>query len=207
MAVPTSQLLTRKDIILVTALYMFSERGYKEVTVRQIAHAVGIHVSSLYNHFASKEEILTALYDLYAVHLQQAEPDIEELLRLAETAPPHEVLMRLDYHVDPSIQDIMNRILSVAVREFRIDARSEQFIREHIIEKSTRAVTALLTRMIELGRIEPVNVRVMTDILATYSVGAVLLNNTALQINLGEWRAGLEMIWSLIKPIDTQLCS
>jgi len=200
MPAPDSQILTKKDVVLVTALYLFSENGYKEVTVRQIAKAVGINVSSLYNHFASKEEILAALYDMYTDHLQKVEPDLEELLRLAETEPPHEVLMRLDYHVDPSVQDIMYRILGIATREFRIDSRSEQFMREHVLEKPTKSITLLLNRMMELGRIEPIDVDAIASLLATYSIGAVLLNNTALEIGLDAWRRGLQISFSFIKP-------
>ena len=51
--------------ILKYALKLFSDKGYKATTVRDIAKAVGIEQSALYNHFKNKEEILeTLIHDL-----------------------------------------------------------------------------------------------------------------------------------------------
>jgi len=50
-----------KDKILKTALKLFSSKGYKATTVRDIAGAIGIKQSALYNHFKNKDEILETL--------------------------------------------------------------------------------------------------------------------------------------------------
>ena len=50
-----------KDKILKHALKLFSSKGYKATTVRDIAGAVGIKQSALYNHFKNKDEILETL--------------------------------------------------------------------------------------------------------------------------------------------------
>ena len=50
-----------KDLILITALNLFSERGYDGVSMRELAAAVGIKAASIYNHFSSKEEIFNSL--------------------------------------------------------------------------------------------------------------------------------------------------
>jgi AcrR family transcriptional regulator len=50
-----------KEKILATALKLFAQKGYKTTTVRDIAGAVGIKQSALYNHFKNKDEILTTL--------------------------------------------------------------------------------------------------------------------------------------------------
>ena len=52
-----------KEKILNTSLKLFAEKGYKPTTVRDIAGAVGIKQSALYNHFKNKDEILTTLVD------------------------------------------------------------------------------------------------------------------------------------------------
>lgn len=59
-----------KERIVETALDLFSQRGYDGTSVRDIARAVGIRESSLYNHFPSKQAIFDAIVD---VCLQQAE--------------------------------------------------------------------------------------------------------------------------------------
>jgi AcrR family transcriptional regulator len=191
--------ISTKEKILNTAIQLFSDGGYKEVSMRDIAKAVGINASSLYNHFASKEDILNALYEFYAIHWQKACPDAGDLLRRAETEPPHEVLMRLNFQFDPGVQETLNRIVNIALRQMRTDPNSERFIREHWLTGMTSVHQALLYRLIELERIEPVNVQVFSRLLSRHSVGAVLFHGTSLQMELEEWLENLELVFSLIK--------
>ncbi len=58
---PLSKGSKTKDKILEHALKLFSRKGYKATTVRDIAGAVGIKQSALYNHFKNKDEILETL--------------------------------------------------------------------------------------------------------------------------------------------------
>lgn len=55
--------MTTKDRIIEAALELFSQRGYDGVSVRDIARAVGIRESSLYNHFANKRAIFDGIVD------------------------------------------------------------------------------------------------------------------------------------------------
>jgi AcrR family transcriptional regulator len=50
-----------KEKILKTSLKLFSTKGYKATTVRDIAGAMGVKQSALYNHFKNKDEILETL--------------------------------------------------------------------------------------------------------------------------------------------------
>ena len=56
--------MTTKEKIVETALDLFSQRGYDGVSVRDIAQAVGIRESSLYNHFKNKRAIFDSIVDL-----------------------------------------------------------------------------------------------------------------------------------------------
>jgi len=50
-----------KEKILKHALRLFSSKGFKATTVRDIAGAIGVKQSALYNHFKNKDEILENL--------------------------------------------------------------------------------------------------------------------------------------------------
>lgn len=50
-----------KQLILSAALDLFSQNGYNGASIRQIARAVGIRESAIYNHYKSKEEIFLAI--------------------------------------------------------------------------------------------------------------------------------------------------
>ena len=50
-----------KQKILDIAINLFAEKDFNSVSIREIAEAVGIKGSSIYNHFHSKEDILDAV--------------------------------------------------------------------------------------------------------------------------------------------------
>jgi AcrR family transcriptional regulator len=54
-----------KKVILEKSLDFFSTHGYAGTSIRQIAKAVGIRESAIYNHFKSKEEIFLAIISDY----------------------------------------------------------------------------------------------------------------------------------------------
>jgi len=55
--------LSTKKKILDAALTLFSEKGYANVFVAQIAEAVGIKAPSLYKHYKSKQDIFNAILE------------------------------------------------------------------------------------------------------------------------------------------------
>ena len=57
--------MNTKERIIEKSLTLFSKRGYNAVTVRDIASAVGIKASSLYNHFENKQNIFNTIVDKY----------------------------------------------------------------------------------------------------------------------------------------------
>ncbi len=55
-----------RERVLLEALALFSEKGYEAVSVRDIARAVGVKESSLYNHFKNKRDIFDSIINEYA---------------------------------------------------------------------------------------------------------------------------------------------
>lgn len=54
--------MSRKEEIIYAALELASEYGLKSVSLSQIAEKVGIRKPSLYNHFKSKDELVSSMY-------------------------------------------------------------------------------------------------------------------------------------------------
>ena len=54
-----------KTRILNTALRLFAVSGVENVSMRDIANAVGIKAASIYNHYVNKEQIVDACYDFF----------------------------------------------------------------------------------------------------------------------------------------------
>src|SRR5580765_5269419 len=57
-SMPKDPSIKRKDQITQIAQNKFREKGYRAVSMRELADHVGIEAASFYNHFDSKESIL-----------------------------------------------------------------------------------------------------------------------------------------------------
>ena len=73
--------MTTKERILNEALRLFSEKGYSDVYVGDIAEAVGIKAPSLYKHYKGKQEIFDSCVEKFYERMTQ----IRKGLLLPET--------------------------------------------------------------------------------------------------------------------------
>lgn len=55
--------MDRKEEIILTTLRLASENGLSGVSLGQVAESIGIKKASLYNHFASKEDLISGMYE------------------------------------------------------------------------------------------------------------------------------------------------
>lgn len=63
---------TTAHAIQAAALRLFAAKGYAAIAMRQIADAVGIRPGAIYNHFATKQDILLALMVRHLTALAEA---------------------------------------------------------------------------------------------------------------------------------------
>lgn len=61
---------SNKELIFQTAVKLFAREGYENVTMREIAKEVGIKAASIYNHFASKEDLLDSIFQYFRMMLE-----------------------------------------------------------------------------------------------------------------------------------------
>lgn len=77
--------IARKRLIKKTALGLFSEKGYANVSTNEIAKEANISIGSLYRYFPNKKEIYNELVDdLYSDVLEKIIP--EDISRLSPLA-------------------------------------------------------------------------------------------------------------------------
>ena len=62
-----------KEKIFNISIDLFSKHGYDGVSIRRIASEVGIKESSIYNHYTSKQEILTSILNYYVEEMLKDE--------------------------------------------------------------------------------------------------------------------------------------
>jgi AcrR family transcriptional regulator len=189
-----------KRRIVETSIKLFSERSYATVTTRDIANAVGVKPASLYSHFPSKEGILRMIYTLFEENLERSRPKTSELVKHAETAPVREVMLRANFHYDPKIQETMDRIVTIAAMECRLDCISEEFLKRNIIDSVWENARVLVERLIELGRVEPFDVQAFLILHTNFAYSAALRNYTRYMVTMEDWYRGVNMLYGMLKP-------
>ena len=65
----------RRLQILAVAVSLFSERGFRGTTTREIAQAAGVSEAMVFRHFATKEELYAAILDHKACSGDRFEPE------------------------------------------------------------------------------------------------------------------------------------
>lgn len=119
-------MMTRKEEIIYATLELASEYGLKAVSLGQIADRVGIRKPSLYNHFASKDEIISEMYSVLREQAQRrnaVSADITSLLAAG------------------SLEDVLTACLSAYIG-FLSDKQMLTFFKVLYSERSTSPAAA-----------------------------------------------------------------
>lgn len=160
-----------KEKILQVSIDLFAEKGYKEISVREIAKAVGIKASSLYKHYENKEDILESIFTMFQEKMGQTTIPQEELKQYVNSVSPEKYF----YDSFALFKKIMWAPLFVKIaRIITIEQQRSQSVRkfflEELIEKPIQTLQTVLELMIENGSIGPVDSRVAAEEYASYIV-------------------------------------
>ena len=106
-----------RQAILDAALDLFADKGYFGTSLRDVASAVGVRESALYNYFAGKEALFDALLDAHQTTKNErlaplADGPIKDgrtlLLQLAQST--------LDSYVEPREEKLFRILMSDGIR-------------------------------------------------------------------------------------------
>lgn len=139
-----------REAILDAAERLMSERGYKKMTIDELAHEVGIGKGSVYLHFPSKEEIALSHIDRIVERLKRK---LHEIAADAAAAPEirlkkmlrERVLHRFDsvQHYTVSISDLLAAIRpQLLARRERYFAEEAQIFAKVVVEGQIGGVFA-----------------------------------------------------------------
>ena len=139
-----------KERILALALTKFSENGYAGTNIREFTESLGLVKSSMYKHFASKEEIWDTLLDEMIAyydarfgspeHLPPVPDSLEELVQMTMGMADFTI------HDDKVVK--MRKLL--VTEQFR-DDRARELATRHFLTGLTEMFTQLFAGMIDKG--------------------------------------------------------
>ncbi|MFD2445552.1 TetR/AcrR family transcriptional regulator [Bacillus sp. CGMCC 1.16607] len=188
-----------KNLILHTAIDLFSQRGYRGVSIRQITGQVGIKESSLYKHFKNKEDILDIIFANFEVEVVKILPPEEEIEMIAKMMSPKEFLERgLQNFMDHIGNLTMRKIWRIIYNEMFSDARAREIYFETIQKKTFDRVELIFAHMIALGKIPPHDPRILS-MEYHYPLYAMVMEYNALKF---EVKSTVEIEHSFHRHID-----
>lgn len=88
----------RRQQIIDVAVQLFSQKGFRGTTTKEIAHAAGVNEAIIFRHFATKQELYTAIMDRKASSAEvQA---IQQTLKTAiDSKDDRQVFTSLAFHM------------------------------------------------------------------------------------------------------------
>lgn len=111
--VPSGEVYAR---IVDAALRLFTERGYFNTTVPDVARAAQVSVGSIYHHFKDKEDVARALYLDLIARMQQALTEIAG--RHASAHDRCRAVVAMLFDLTESDRDAMDFMLYAKHRDF-----------------------------------------------------------------------------------------
>lgn len=192
----------RKWEIFESALYLFSKKGYENVSMRQIAAENGMSAASLYNYFLSKESLLELMYEFYFKNIALLHYNPEDDFELITQDDPNKVLHQcMDLHFSEELQPLMDCIYLVAIAQANRDSRAFEVIKKSCFEHTGKYINAILSKMLEAKKIEAIDMETFAWIFSSFAFTAIFFNRSNTPIGNEKWQKGLNMIFSLVKEI------
>lgn len=149
-----------KERIVEEALTLFSTKGYKGTSVKNIADAVGIKDSSIYKHYKSKREIVDAIVEQMKLRMNQLsvriglpQDDTIEKTAAAYAGMTSQDLQQLTRKVFLFYlqDDFMSKFWRFATMEQYQDQDIYEIYRSIFFEQSMAYQKALFAEMIRQG--------------------------------------------------------
>lgn len=166
-----TQYVTTKEKIINVSIDLFAEKGFKDVSVREIAAAVGIKASSLYKHYANKEEILESIFLLFKEKVGQANFPEEEIRQYIQAVTP-ETYLNESFNQFKKIMwsPLAIKIAKIITKEQQRNHSVKAFFIQEIIEKPTQTMQSVFDMMIANGSIPVTNTQILAEEYCSYII-------------------------------------
>jgi len=149
-----------KERIFEAAVDLFSKHGYHRTSIRDLAKAVGIKESSLYNHYSSKRSILDAILDYQMSGFKTAIAYLGKMEKSSDSiTDPVELWLAgtMEFvRILPPLTEPISRIL---INEMFLDEQCRRFVLNSMFTAQKNLTEQLLSDMHARGMIKDCDIR------------------------------------------------
>jgi len=144
---------TTKDIIFNTAVELFSEKGYDNVSTREIARAADVNESTAYYYYKSKKALLDDILAVYQRKLERYLITRGRVERYLKTDTPRELLQRLLPHFKDEEAVFMLRANRIVCMAQHTNPKARDIVMDHLMDKTAKSIKDALDVLMEHGLI------------------------------------------------------
>ena len=182
----------RRNQVLDAAAKVFSEKGFHRATTREIAQVAGVAEGTIYNYFASKDELLIGLIARLAKFDQMS----DELTQALQSGAR-------DFFI-AMIRDRLGRIqrnhemVRAVMPEILVNSELQERFYQQFVSPIARLLEQYVQARVEMGHIRPVNVTLTVRAMQSMFVGLLVLRTLGDEPLQAGWNDMPEVMTTLI---------
>lgn len=180
-----------REFIKQAAYPLFVERGFKEVTMKDICETTGLSRGGLYRHFGSTAELFE---EIWRGLVSNTEEDLEQRMREGHSARK---MLRDILEVRKREMEEKDKSLTLSVCEYSHAVSSEMFI--ELNEKSKIMWGKMIRYGMERGEFAQVDVDAVVDMIL-YSYQGARMWSRILPVDKGVSKHLVDCIWNMLVP-------
>lgn len=142
---------------------LFAHKGYDGVSAHEIAEAVGIKESSMYNHFKNKAAILDALFELFIEKAPASRPSDADLDKMLMIMQPEEIFKNILFYFGNNVDGTMENIAMIINNEKYWNERAAEMYYRYVVNEPSDYYERLIQKMAGCGMIRQVDARILAE--------------------------------------------
>ena len=152
-----------KKKIFENSIKLFTQRGYENVSISDIADSVGIWQSAVYNHFKSKQEILETIYEFYYHNYVTNRPSMDIFETELQAGSTMDIVTKgFIYEFDESVIGKMFDITKIIMQRMTTDAKAAELFQKLLLEEGISFVEGGFNRAVEIGKLAPFDIHTIS---------------------------------------------
>ncbi len=152
-----------KEGLFYSAVYLFSNKGYANVGIREICHTLNIKGSAFYNHYSSKEELFKKILDYFAEMRERvifSNEEIEMIVKKGDIRYFFEENMKKFSYITNS--PLFYTILQIVMMESYTNEQAYEIEKINVYHLRKGYTEKILKKMMDNGDIKEFDVEVIT---------------------------------------------
>jgi AcrR family transcriptional regulator len=141
-----------KQIILDTALELFSKRGYSAVSIRDICSRVGLKESAIYYHFKNKQDIFDVLCQSFKNVMYSIPPKfVTEMAKATKVEKEAFLMVCHNYFTNYLMEERVNRFLRLLIIEQGINEAAARMYHNIMFDEAVSNQLLIFSWLTQVG--------------------------------------------------------